>query len=205
MTPRDVSRHAAVAGRRATPGRVMAGMGLVSRLWLTRLSRPAAERVIHRHVLAARPRRILELGLGLLVRTERMLQAAAGGGEQVHYVGLDRFEGRSLADPPGVSLKTAHKRLHALGRVQLVPGNADASLARLCNHLGTFELVVVSADTDERHLERSWFFLQRMTTATSSVFVEARSATGASWSLLSRPRLDELAAKAVQLGMRRAG
>lgn len=182
----------------------MAGMGFIRSLWLTRLSRPAAERPIHRHVLRARPRRILEIGLGMLVRTERLLQAAAGG-EPVGYVGLDRFEGRAPTDPPGVSLKTAHKRLHALGRVQLVPGESDASLARLSNHLGTFDLVIVSADADPRRMERAWFFLQRVTTEATTVFVESRVAATTSWGVMPRRRLDELAAAAVQPGLRRAG
>ena len=177
----------------------MAAMGFLRTLWLTRLSKPASERPLYRHVLRARPRRILEIGLGLLVRTPRLLEAAGGA---VDYVGLDRFEGRSPSDPPGVSLKTAHKRLHGLGRVQLVPGHADASLGRRCNHLGTFDLVLVTADADERDVERSWPFLQRMTTASSVVFVESRTATGSAWNVLPRRRLDELAAKA---GLRRAG
>lgn len=185
-------------------GVIMAGMGFVRALWLTRLSKPAAERPIHRHVLRARPRRILEIGLGTLVRAERLLRAAAGG-DPVHYVGLDLFEGRAPSDPPGVSLKTAHKQLHALGRVQLAPGEVDASLARLCNHLGTFDLVVVSADADARRVERSWFFLQRITTAATTVFVETRAAGSSTWGMMPRRRLDELAAAAVQPGLRRAG
>lgn len=179
----------------------MATLGWAGSLWLARFSQPSQERVIHRHVLARAPRRILELGLGTLVRTERMLQAAtrAGGGE-VRYVGLDRFEGRAAGDPPGVSLKQAHRRLHAQGRVQLVPGNVDTSLARLCNQLGQFDLVVVSSDNDERHLERAWFFIQRMLTADTTVFLEPNP--GAAWTEMARPRLDELAAQTV---LRRAG
>lgn len=183
----------------------MAGMGFVRRLWLARLSQPAAERPLYRHVLRARPRRILEIGLGLLARSERLLQAAGGGPEPVQYVGIDRFEGRTTSDPPGVSLKTAHKRLHPLGRVQLVPGNADSALARLCNHLGTFDLVIVSADGDPRHLERAWLFLQRLTTPASVVYVEGRSAAGSTWGVMPRSRLEELAANALQPGLRRAG
>ncbi len=179
----------------------MASMGLIRRLWLARLSKPAAERVVHRHVLRRSPTRILELGLGRLVRTERMLLAASATGN-VQYVGLDRFEGRLATDPPGVSLKDAHRRLNRLGRVQLVPGNIDTSLARLCNHLGTFDLVVISADNDERHLERCWFFLQRVTTAATTVFLENRDGTAARWATLPKARIDELAAKTV---LRRAG
>jgi len=177
----------------------MAGMGLFGRLWLTRLSRPAAERVIYRHVLRTQPKRVLEIGLGLLGRTERLLAATDAGG--VQYVGLDRFEGRTASDPPGVSLKEAHRRLHKLARVQLVPGNADTSLARLCNHLGLFDLVVIAADNDERHLDRCWFFLQRLTTADTTVFLETRAA-GSRWATVPKPRIDELAAKTV---LRRAG
>jgi len=159
-------------------------------------------------VLRSRPTRILEIGLGTLVRTERMLRAAGVGptGEAVRYVGLDRFEGRSATDPPGVSLKEAHRRLHALARVQLVPGNPDTALARVCNHLGAFDLVIISADNDERHVERAWFFLRRLVTPTTTVFVQAPSSRGAgSWTTLAPSRLDELAIRAVQPGLRRAG
>ena len=180
----------------------MARMGLFRRLWLTRLSQPAGERAVYRHVLAKRPRRVIELGLGMLVRTERLLTELGGVDPPVEYVGLDRFESRGISDPPGVSLKEAHRRLHSLARVQLVPGNVDTSLARLCNHLGVFDLVLVSASTDERHLERSWFFVQRIISATTTVFVESRSAGPTAWSVLPKARIDELAARTT---VRRAG
>ena len=184
----------------------MARMGVFRRLWLTRLSRPAAERVIYRHVLQTPPRRVIEMGLGLLGRTERLLQAVAAAGagteQPVHYVGLDRFEGRTAADPPGVTLKEAHRRLNRLARVQLVPGDVDTSLARLCNHLGVFDLVLIAADTEERQLERCWGFLQRITTAGTTVLVESRGAGGARWSAVPKPRIDELAARTA---LRRAG
>jgi hypothetical protein len=113
-------------------------------LWLTRFSKPAGERPIYRLIRGQTPKRILELGLGTLERTARVLSfARSSGGDQVHYVGLDRFEGRLPSDPPGVTLKAAHQRLTSLGRVQLVPGNVDTSLARLCNHLGVFDLVLL--------------------------------------------------------------
>ena len=180
----------------------MASLGLVRRLWLTRLSRPAAERVIYRHVLRTAPTRIMELGLGLLGRTERLLGVATQLNPAVQYVGLDRFEGRAAGDPPGVTLKEAHRRLHRLGRVQLVPGNVDTSLSRLCNHLGVFDLVLIAAETDERHLERCWFFLQRLTTAGTHVLVERRTGSKPRWDVLPKARIDELAAQAV---LRRAG
>lgn len=186
----------------ASRGHAMAKMGLLRSLWLTRFSQPVAERVLYRQVLGDPPRRILELGMGTLVRTERLLQAVGSRRDvaEIHYVGLDRFEGRMPTDPPGVSLKLAHQRLHSLARVQLVPGNVDSSLARLCNHLGVFDLVLISAANDERHLARCWFFLQRLTASGTKAFVE--SAGGSAWTPLPKLRIDELAAQAV---LKRAG
>jgi hypothetical protein len=181
-------------------GLAMTKIGWFGRLWLNRFSKPAAERPIYRLTLQNKPRRILELGLGTLQRSERLLTVASSvAGDAVQYVGLDRFEGRLPSDPPGVTLKQAHQRLHGRGRVQLVPGNVDASLSRLCNHLGVFDLVLISADNDPRHLERSWFFIQRLVNAQTRVLVEAKDAAGgaASWKTFEKSRIDELAAKSV--------
>ena len=171
-------------------------------LWLTRFSKPAGERQIYRLVRGKSPKRILELGLGSLERTDRVLSfAGSSGGDQVHYVGLDRFEGRLPSDPPGVTLKAAHQRLHSLGRVQLVPGNVDTSLARLCNHLGVFDLVLIAADNDPRHLERSWIFIQRLINATTTLLVETPDGAKAGrtlWKAIDKRRVDELAARTIQ-------
>lgn len=180
----------------------MKKFGWLGTLWLTRLSKPAGERPIYRLVRSKSPKRILELGLGTLDRTARLLAfARSSAGDQLHYVGLDRFEGRLPSDPPGVTLKAAHQRLHALGRVQLVPGNVDTSLARLCNHLGVFDLVLVAADNDPRHLERSWFFIQRMMNASTTVLVEtpdgAKPGTTV-WKAIDKRRVDELATRTIQ-------
>lgn len=176
----------------------MADYGVLKRLWLTRLSQPARERPLFRHALRVPPRRIIELGLGGLLRTERLLGLlrSVRPAAPVHYVGLDRFEGRLAEDPPGVTLKEAHRRLHALARVQLVPGNVDTSLARLCNHLGVFDLVLISADNDPRHMDRCWFFLQRIVSRESTIFVETRAGAG-TWATWSKDRIDELASKMV--------
>lgn len=178
----------------------MSKLGLFKSLWLTRLSRPAGERIIFRHVLRNPPQRILDIGLGMLVRTERLLEATAAGrpAAEIHYVGIDRFEGRGPSDPPGVTLKQAHQRLHGRGRVQLVPGNVDTALSRVCNHLGVFDLVVISNANDDRHLAHAWFFLQRLTAPHTTTFVEAAGPAGRTvWSELAKSRIDELAARAV--------
>ena len=181
----------------------MGRMGWIRRMWLTRFSKPVADRPLFRHLLRAAPQRIIEIGIDSLDRSERLLRVAAAVGPTApHYVGLDRFEGRLESEPRGATLKQAHQRLHGLARVQLLPGNADTSLARMCNHLGIFDMVVIAAITDERHLERSWFFLQRITNASSLVLRETVSGADRSWEVVPKARIDELASRAV---LRRAG
>jgi hypothetical protein len=58
--------------------------------------------------------------------------------------------------------------------------------------------VLISADNDERHLSRCWFFLQRVTSPRTSVFIE----NGRVWSELPKAKIDELASRAV---LQRAG
>jgi len=137
--------------------------------------------------------------VGTLGRTERLLSLlrAVSPAVERQYVGLDRFEGRLPDDPPGVTLKQAHQRLHGLARVQLVPGNIDTSLSRLCNHLGAFDLVLIAADNDPRYVERCWFFIQRIITPKTAVFAESRAGSGGEWASIPKARVDELAAKTV--------
>jgi len=195
----------APAEKRAAPQ----PFGWLGRLWLLHWSAPREERAIHRFVvrsLRQRPTqfRILELGLGRLRRSERLLRLAAGLGARggLQYVGIDRFEGRLESDPPGVTLKHAFRTLNRLGKVQLVPGNVDTTLSRLCNHLGFFDLVLVSADADSRHVERSWFFIHRLVRPGATVMIEAAVGGQAAggrpeWRTVSSASLGELAGRAV--------
>ena len=179
----------------------MSGVGFFGRIWLTRFSSPAVERPLLRLVLDRRPAKILELGLGTLERTERLLGVASSLGP-VHYVGLDRFEARLPGDPAGVTLKEAHRRLHGLGRIQLVPGNADSSLARLCNQLGGFDLVLVSSSTDRQNLTRCWFFLQRVTRPGTVLMQEVVRDASSTWQEVSHERVADLASQTI---LRQAG
>ena len=179
----------------------MSGVGFLRRVWLTRLSGPATERPLLRQILQRRPARMLELGLGTLKRTERLLRIAASLGP-VHYVGLDPFEARSPGDPAGVTLKEAHRRLYGLGKVQLVPGNVDTSLARTCNQLGMFDLVLISSCNDRQSLTRCWFFLQRLVRPAAVLMQEHVRDAGHAWQEVSHERLADLAGQTI---LRRAG
>jgi hypothetical protein len=97
----------------------------------------------------------------------------ASPGQEVHYAGVDPFEGRSESDGPGLTLKAAHQLLRRDGvRVQLVPGNLADSLARVANSLGKVDLLIVPAALESPSYARAWFFVPRMLHEQSLVFVE---------------------------------
>ena len=152
----------------------MASIGIFRKLWFLRNARSVGERPLVRSILESKPRKILELGIGELERTPKMLSMVARISDvPIHYVGFDRFEARMPGDPPGVTLKEAHSCLQKFGRIQLVPGNPDSTLARLCNHLGSFDLILVSAAIDQVTISRCWFFLQRLTQSHTIILQES--------------------------------
>ena len=170
--------------------------GLFGKIWLNNFVKPVEERVLMKYLLEHDVERLLEIGVGTLERTERPL--GTGSSRPVRYVGIDPFESRLPSDPPGVSLKEAHRRLTKQAQVQLVPGPVDATLARVCNHIGVFDMAIVASGLDDRSLERVWFFVRRLVRPTSAVF---RQTAEGKWTQLSR---DELDAKSRQILGRQA-
>jgi hypothetical protein len=166
--------------------------------YLLYFSQPAADRALYK-ALAARPiRSIVELGIDLADRTLRLLEVAAWRSEclPLRYTGIDPFEGRD-GKWPGPSLKQAHAALRLPNvRVQLVPGDPHAALARVANALGGTDLVVISADQDRESLARAWTWLPRMLTAESLVFLEQPGEkAGAVWRRIPLAEVQQLAAQ----------
>jgi hypothetical protein len=116
---------------------------------------------------------------------------------EIHYVGMDLFEGRpATSGPPSLALKVAHQLLRSTGvRVQLVPGNPADSLIRLANSLGKVDLLIVPAELDSPASARVWFFVPRMLHERSLVFVERVRADGQkTFAIKPRHEIDQLAA-----------
>lgn len=178
-------------------------LGFLGRLWHSRFTWPAGMRAVFGHLADHRAERILQLGLSELDHTAKLLKAAAGRDTAaIHFVGLDLFESRGPHDPPGPTLKEAHRRLAGLGRVQLVPGMIDTSLSRLCNHLGSFDLLLVSHGS--ANSDRCWLFIQRLAHRQSAVFQQSAPVGEgeASWELVPAGTIDQRARRA--LGRRAA-
>lgn len=149
-------------------------------LFLRHLSKPAHNRPIYQAIAKRQVRSILEMGVGTGERALRMIEAATAHSpaEQVRYTGVDLFEAcRPQAE--AISLISAHRMLHATGaRVQLVPGDPLAALARVANGLGATDLVIVSRDVDAEAMDRAWFYVPRILHGESLVLVEASTPEG---------------------------
>jgi len=138
-------------------------------------SKPQSNRPIYRAIRRCHAQKIVELGVATGQRATRMIEVAklASPGQDIHYVGVDQFEGRSESDGPGLTLKAAHQLLRRDGvRVQLVPGNHAEALIRIANSLGKVDLLIVPAQLDAPSFARAWFFVPRMLHERSLVFVE---------------------------------
>jgi hypothetical protein len=175
--PADFTLYGQVPfGRRPLPGRVT--LSILRRVRLAYscyLSKPQSDRPVYRAIRRCHARKIVELGIATGQRTMQMIEVAklSSPGQEIHYVGVDPFEGRSDSDRPGLTLKAAHQLLRRDGvRVQLVPGNLADSLARLANSLGKVDLLIVPAALESASFARTWFFVPRMLHEQSLVFVE---------------------------------
>ncbi len=150
-------------------------------LYLCHFSKPAADCPIYRAICRCDARKIVELGIGNAQRAMRMIEVAkrTSPPEDIHYVGMDLFEGRAGTGGTAFSLKEAHQLLRATGvRVQLVPGNPAESLIRLANSLHKVDLLIVPGELDSAALARMWFFVPRMLHERSVVLVENMQSDG---------------------------
>ena len=143
--------------------------------YLSYFSSPASDRLIYQTIRRQKVCSILECGIGIGQRTVRMIEMArlASPGAEIRYAGIDRFEGRTAADGPGVSLKMAHRLLSgAHAKVRLIPGDAATALAQVANTLSNTDLVVISARQNTPALATAWYYLPRILHPGTEVLLE---------------------------------
>jgi hypothetical protein len=159
----------------------VSALQFLKNLHLAYFSKPVADRVIYQVVAKQRPKSIVEIGFRSGQRAQRMLQRLLQEipAADVRYTGIDLFEARP-AELPGVPLKQAYALLKPLGvKTQLVPGDPCGALSRSANNLRGTDLLIIAADQAGDSLERAWFYVPRMLTPTSLVYVESKTAAGA--------------------------
>jgi hypothetical protein len=173
---------------------------------LAYFSQPKHDRLIYRVARRCRVRSIVEMGIGDGHRAERLLRLARSWADNkpVRYTAIDEFELRSKQAGPGVSLKAAYRKLKATGaKIQVVPGDPLAALARVANALTSTDLLLISADQDDESLEAAWFYVPRMLHARSQVLFEEIDNAGSRWRMLSHEQVARLAQRR-QRHLRRA-
>lgn len=131
---------------------------------LAYLSTPAQERSLYRQMAKKQPTRILEIGLGVGVRSLRMFDIARRycDAKQIVYTGIDPFESRQ-SESPSLSMKDAYKLLRQQGvKVKLVPGATLAAMTMTANSLANTDLIVIDAEVSHADLEKAWRYFPRM-------------------------------------------
>ncbi|MBI2479581.1 MAG: hypothetical protein HYV60_13400 [Planctomycetia bacterium] len=145
--------------------------------YLTLLSKPSHEREVYQAIRRSAPLSIVEIGVGLGVRSTRMIAVAQrySPEESIRYVGIEQFEARTRFGT-GMPLKVAHKRLKATGaNVRVIPGDPLSALARTANGLQGTDLLIIAADQDTQSLTNAWFYVPRMLHDKSLVLIEDTS------------------------------
>jgi hypothetical protein len=156
------------------------------------LSKPKSNRPVYRAIRQCHAQKIVELGVATGQRALRMIEVAklSSPGQEIHYIGVDPFEGRAESDGPGLTLKAAHQLLRCDGvRVQLVPGNLADALVRVANSLGKVDLLIVPAALESPSFARAWFFVPRMLHERSLVFIDQTLENGQTL-LETKPRCE---------------
>ncbi|MGO9107637.1 MAG: hypothetical protein ACLP9L_00255 [Thermoguttaceae bacterium] len=177
----------------------MAGLSHLRLFYLLHLSKPASDRLVFREIRRLKARKVVELGLGTGQRAVHIIEVLREFHEasDIHYTGVDLFEGRTAADGPGISLREAHRLLKATGaRIQLVPGTAGEALSRIANGVSQVDALLISGRISPEQLPPAWFFLPRMIHAQTQVYQETLSAGGGTaMRLLEAQEVEQLAAQ----------
>ena len=173
---------------------------LVRSAYLLYFSQPAADRPLWKAIKGRPIRSIVELGVGLGGRTQRLLEVASWRRDclPLAYCGIDLFDARP-SDQAQLPLKQAFHELRATGAtIRLVPGDPAAALSRTANALTGTDLLLIAATQSVETLGEAWRFVPRMIHAQSLIFMQdAGIAAGRdTWRQLSPQEVEKLAAQA---------
>lgn len=155
-------------------------------LYLRYFAKPSHHRKLFRHLVQAKVRRIVQLGLADGSLSQRLISLAlhVQSTDRIRFAGVDLFEGRRNATTV-MSLKDAHRKLQSdQAEIRLVPGEPVTALTRLANELRGTDLVVISADTAEAGLASCWHLLSRILHKDSQIWREEAGTRGTRFQVL---------------------
>ena len=175
----------------------MAAVSAIRYAFLAFLSKPREDRRLYRLAKQRRIQRIVELGIGSLERTLRLISVCQRYSPEaaISYTGLDAFDERAAEQQP-LSLKEAHRRIKAVGAAaRLMPGGPTAALPTVANSLLGTDLLLISPDADLDAQGGGWFYVPRILHSGSAVL---RGLAGVDetpcWADVDQSEIDALAA-----------
>ena len=141
-------------------------------------SKPQSDRRLYHAVWRQRVTSILELGIGNLDKTSRLIAMAGrlqGDMAQIAYTGIDLFDARSTNLKP-LSLKHAHQSLSGSGaKIKLVPGDVGDGLTRMANALLGTDLVIMHRPQNLEPCSGAWFYFPRILHHATEIFQEEQA------------------------------
>lgn len=182
--------------------------GIFRRAYLLYFSQPALDRPLLRAIRKQTIRSVVELGIGSLSRTQRILEIAGWRpeSEPIRYTGIDLFDARE-SDWPQLALKQAFAELQPSGvKVQLVPGSPGAALKRVANSLTHTDLLLIDGSHDADSLATAWTWIPRMLAPQSLVYWQQASGKDnqLQWRQLSIVEIQQFAVSSGKLARRAA-
>lgn len=123
-------------------------MNLFQSLYLTHFSKPIEDRPVYREVAAMRPKKIAEIGIQRGIRTQHLLELAIRycySAEEIEYYCSDPFEGRTVEDGCGLSLRKAHRLLNLLDvRFRPFPSEPEQGIAQIAKTIPELDFLVIA-------------------------------------------------------------
>ena len=165
-------------------------------LYFALFSHPRCDRRLYRLLWRRRPASFVELGIGDLARSRRLIDIAQRSSRpgRVSYCAVDPFDARGPS-LPSLRLIDAHRELSKTGcSVRLIPGEPADVLARHANDLMASSVVLIADHVDEEAMSRAWFWLPRMLTSDSLVMAQRHQDEQVSWTEITLAEIDERAA-----------
>ncbi|MGI9518666.1 MAG: hypothetical protein ACR2NP_16535 [Pirellulaceae bacterium] len=159
-------------------------------------SNPACERKLFRQMMRRKPQRVLEIGIGLGVRTLRIFDVARRYCEdgQLQYTGIDLFESRPVSAAM-LTLKDAYALFRQPGtKVRLIPGDVLAAMTRTANTLAATDLIVIDAEVADADLQEAWRYFPRMMTDKTLLLRQRSGERGKFFDTLTLTDIRKLAA-----------
>ena len=132
---------------------------------LAYFSSPKNVRQLYRLVKRQQVRRIVEIGLSDVSRSESLIEVAQryAEGETVSHTGLDWFEARPNSLPAPLTLK---EHIECCMRPErmcgLVPGDPARSIGAVANAHQNTDLILISSAVADDDLQSAWFYVPRM-------------------------------------------